>query len=230
MDIRTTAAPAASRQPPFEGCAPGHDRQWPAAGFRRRGVAADGIDQRTGARCRARYSRYASSLVGVDRQRQFARSRSAQRRRLCSSGAIRILVAIADVDAVVKPGSPIDDHARINTTSVYTPAAIFSMLPERLSTDLTSLGESQERLALVCDMTIDAAGAVVQSDLYRAWVVNRAKLAYNARRSVACGHRADAPGGRGGGRHGSAASHPGQSGAIAARGAPRPRRARLGNH
>ncbi len=89
-------------------------------------------------------------------------------------------MAIADVDAVVKRGSPIDDHARVNTTSVYTPAAIFSMLPERLSTDLTSLGESQERLALVADMTVNAAGAVVRSDLYRARVVNRAKLAYNA--------------------------------------------------
>ncbi len=97
-----------------------------------------------------------------------------------SSGAIRICVAIADVDAVVERDSPIDDHARINTTSVYTPAAIFSMLPERLSTDLTSLGESQERLALVADMTVSAAGEVVQSDLYRARVVNRAKLAYNA--------------------------------------------------
>ncbi len=96
------------------------------------------------------------------------------------SGASRILVAIADVDAVVKPGSPIDEHARINTTSVYTPAAIFSMLPEKLSTDLTSLGQNQERLALICDMTIDAAGAVVHSELYRAWVLNRAKLAYNA--------------------------------------------------
>jgi exoribonuclease-2 len=97
-----------------------------------------------------------------------------------SSGATRILVAIADVDAVIKPGSPIDDHARVNTTSVYTPAAIFSILPEKLSTDLTSLGENQERLALIADMTINAEGAVLQSELYRAWVVNRAKLAYNA--------------------------------------------------
>ena len=97
-----------------------------------------------------------------------------------SAGATRILVAIADVDAVIKRGSPIDDHARINTTSVYTPAAIFSMLPERLSTDLTSLGESQDRLALVIDMTINPAGTIVQSDLYRAHVVNRAKLAYNS--------------------------------------------------
>jgi exoribonuclease II len=97
-----------------------------------------------------------------------------------SAGGTRILVAIADVDAVIKSGSPIDDHARVNTTSVYTPAAIFSMLPEKLSTDLTSLGENQERLALIADMTINAEGAVLQSELYRAWVVNRAKLAYNA--------------------------------------------------
>jgi VacB/RNase II family 3'-5' exoribonuclease len=97
-----------------------------------------------------------------------------------SAGAVKILVAIADVDALVKRGSPIDDHARVNTTSVYTPAAIFSMLPEKLSTDLTSLGESEERLALIIDMSINAAGAIVGSDLYRARVVNRAKLAYNA--------------------------------------------------
>jgi VacB/RNase II family 3'-5' exoribonuclease len=97
-----------------------------------------------------------------------------------SGGAVKILVAIADVDAVIKKGTPIDDHARLNTTSVYTAAAIFAMLPERLSTDLTSLGEGQERLSLVIDMTITAAGAVAQSDIYRAKVCNRAKLAYNA--------------------------------------------------
>jgi VacB/RNase II family 3'-5' exoribonuclease len=96
-----------------------------------------------------------------------------------STGTVKILVAIADVDAVVKPGSPIDDHARVNTTSVYTPAATFSMLPEKLSTDLTSLGESQERLALIIDMTINAAGSVTQSEVYRARVVNHSKLAYN---------------------------------------------------
>jgi exoribonuclease-2 len=97
-----------------------------------------------------------------------------------SGGAVKALVAIADVDAVVKKASPIDDHARINTTSVYTAAAIFSMLPERLSTDLTSLGEGQERLALVIEMMITADGLVTQSDIYRATVFNRAKLAYNA--------------------------------------------------
>jgi exoribonuclease-2 len=97
-----------------------------------------------------------------------------------SGGSIRILVAIADVDAIVKIGSPIDDHARANTTSVYTPAMIFSMLPEKLSTDLTSLGEGEERLALVVDMTIDSDGKVMRPDIYRARVLNHSKLAYNA--------------------------------------------------
>ena len=107
-----------------------------------------------------------------------------------SGGSVSILVAIADVDAIVQIGSPIDAHARVNTTSVYTPAAIFSMLPEKLSTDLTSLGEDQERLSIVIEMTIDSQGTVVQSDLYRARVLNRAKLAYN---SVGAWLQGDAP-------------------------------------
>jgi len=96
-----------------------------------------------------------------------------------SGAAVRILVAIADVDATVAPGSPIDAHARANTATVYTAAQIFPMLPERLSTDLTSLGEDQERLSVVIDMTIAADGALVASDIYRAVVRNRAKLAYD---------------------------------------------------
>ncbi|MEO8305958.1 MAG: RNB domain-containing ribonuclease [Betaproteobacteria bacterium] len=94
-------------------------------------------------------------------------------------GAAKILVAIADVDAVVKDGSAIDGHARNNTTSVYTAAEVFAMLPEKLSTDLTSLAEGQERLAIVVEMTVSADGAVTGSDLYRAVVKNHAKLAYD---------------------------------------------------
>jgi exoribonuclease-2 len=95
-------------------------------------------------------------------------------------GATRVLVAIADVDATVAAGSPLDGHASANTTSVYTAAQVFPMLPERLSTDLTSLAAGEERSSLVIEMTVTADGAVSASDVYRARVVNRAKLAYNS--------------------------------------------------
>ena len=94
-------------------------------------------------------------------------------------GAVRILVAIADVDALVKKDSAIDGHAWTNTTSVYTPAGIFPMLPEKLSTDFSSLGENDERLAVVTEMTVSEEGEVTDSELYRAVVLNHAKLAYN---------------------------------------------------
>ena len=93
---------------------------------------------------------------------------------------IKILVAVADVDSVVKSGSAIDGHARHNTTSVYTAAAIFPMLPEELSTDITSLGFNADRLAIVAEMVIGVDGSVQDSGLYRACVRNRAKLAYNS--------------------------------------------------
>lgn len=94
--------------------------------------------------------------------------------------ATKVLVAIADVDAIVKKGSAIDGHARTNTTSVYTAAEIFSMLPEKLSTDLTSLGEKQERIAMVVEMTVAlGSGEVIASNIYRSAVMNHAKLAYN---------------------------------------------------
>jgi len=97
-----------------------------------------------------------------------------------AGGAVRILVAIADVDATIAAGSPLDAHAAVNTTSVYTAAQIFPMFPERLSTDLTSLAPSAERLSVVIDMTIAPDGSISGSDIYRAAVVNRAKLAYNS--------------------------------------------------
>jgi exoribonuclease-2 len=96
-----------------------------------------------------------------------------------SGDSVQILVAIADVDALVAAGSAIDGHARSNTTSVYTAAEVFPMLPEKLSTNLTSLGENEERLAIVIAMAIAANGRLAQSEIFRAVVVNRAKLAYN---------------------------------------------------
>lgn len=97
-----------------------------------------------------------------------------------AGGATRVRVAVADVDATVAAGSPLDGHASANTTSVYTAAQVFPMLPERLSTDLTSLAAGEERSSLVIDMTVTADGAVSASDVYRARVVNRAKLAYDS--------------------------------------------------
>jgi VacB/RNase II family 3'-5' exoribonuclease len=95
-------------------------------------------------------------------------------------GAAKILVAIADVDAVVKKQSALDDHAKHNTTSVYTGAKIFPMLPEKLSTDLTSLNRDSDRLAIVVEMVIAGDGTLQGSDLYGATVRNHAKLAYNS--------------------------------------------------
>src|SRR5215208_5993437 len=72
-----------------------------------------------------------------------------------SNGEAKVLVAIADVDSLVTRDTPIDHHAAHNTTSVYTGAQIFPMLPERLSTDLTSLNEGEDRHALVVEYVVD---------------------------------------------------------------------------
>jgi len=95
-------------------------------------------------------------------------------------GKVKVMVAIADVDSLVKEGSAIDEHARHNTTSVYTAAMIFPMLPEILSTDLTSLNFNEERLALVVEMEINTDGSLLHSAIYGARVRNHAKLAYNS--------------------------------------------------
>ena len=95
-------------------------------------------------------------------------------------GGVKILVAIADVDATVLMGSPVDRHAEVNTTSVYTPAVIFPMLPEKLSTNLTSLADHADRLAVVVEFVVSPDGSLAGSDVYGAVVKNQAKLAYNA--------------------------------------------------
>ncbi|HEX5311990.1 RNB domain-containing ribonuclease [Aquabacterium sp.] len=92
----------------------------------------------------------------------------------------RVFVAVADVDALVKKGSPIDQHAMHNTTSVYTSAHVFSMLPERLCTDLTSLSPHEDRLALIIEMAFSDDGILFESSIYRARVRNKIQLAYYA--------------------------------------------------
>lgn len=93
---------------------------------------------------------------------------------------IRVLVAIADVDADVRIGSAIDKYAATETTSVYTGVRTFAMLPEELSTNLTSLNEDADRLAVVVDMVVAPDGAIASGEIYRALVRNHAQLTYNA--------------------------------------------------
>ncbi len=97
-----------------------------------------------------------------------------------SSDKIMVFVAISDVDFSIKKGSAIDQHARNNTTSVYTAAEIFPMLPEKVSTDITSLNFDEDRLSIVVEMLVGSDGTVEDSKIYRAWVHNHAKLAYNS--------------------------------------------------
>jgi len=93
--------------------------------------------------------------------------------------AIRILVAIADVDGLVTKGSPVDLHAKENSTSVYTGVAVFPMLPEEFSTNLTSLNENADRAAIIIENVVEANGDVSRYDVYRGVVRNKAQLAYD---------------------------------------------------
>ncbi len=96
------------------------------------------------------------------------------------TGEVKIFVAISDVASTIRNGSAIDQHARTNTTSVYTAAEIFPMLPEKVSTDLTSLNFNEDRLSIVVEMRLDSNGELADSTIYMAWVHNYAKLAYNS--------------------------------------------------
>lgn len=94
------------------------------------------------------------------------------------SDRIRVHVAVADVQAVVGRDTAIDRHARANTTSVYTPAHVFPMLPERLSTDLSSLGADTDRAAFVISFSVAPDGTLEAPGVRCALVRNHAKLAY----------------------------------------------------
>jgi exoribonuclease-2 len=96
-----------------------------------------------------------------------------------SPGGIRVLVGVADVDSVVPKGTPIDSHAQRETTTVYTGIRTFPMLPEQLSTGLTSLNEGQDRAAVVIEMLVAADGSIGGESIYRARVRNRAQLTYS---------------------------------------------------
>jgi len=93
---------------------------------------------------------------------------------------ILVRVGVADVDASVDMRTPIDKHASDQTTTVYTGVKNFPMLPDELSTGLTSLNENEDRSAMVVEYTVAPDGSIGSPDIYRALVRNRAQLAYNA--------------------------------------------------
>ncbi len=103
-------------------------------------------------------------------------------------GTVRLLVGIADVDASVPKGSATDQHAAVESTSVYTGVATFPMLPAELSTDLTSLLDAQDRLCIVIELHILDSGDVKAHDVYPAWLRDRAKLAYSSTGAWLEGH------------------------------------------
>jgi len=115
------------------------------------------------------------SSIDNDTSRDLDQAEAAER----AAAGIRVLIAIADVDSDVPIGSPIDQHAASQTTSVYTGIRTFSMLPEQLSTDLTSLNEAADRLAVVVDMIVARDGSITSGGIYRALVRNRAQLTYD---------------------------------------------------
>jgi exoribonuclease-2 len=94
--------------------------------------------------------------------------------------SIRVCIGVADVGALLPLRCAAEAHAALNTTSVYTGAVTFPMLPERLSTDLTSLNEGADRLALIVEFMVDAVGSLGAPVVYRALVRNHAKLTYES--------------------------------------------------
>ena len=97
-----------------------------------------------------------------------------------NSNDVKVMIGIADVDALAAKLTPIDQHAARETTTVYTGVRNFPMLPEELSTGIASLLENQDRLSIVVEFVVDADGNLESSDVYRALVRNKAQLQYNS--------------------------------------------------
>ena len=97
-----------------------------------------------------------------------------------SNGEVKVMIGIAEIDAFVPKLTPVDQHAARETTTVYTGIRNFPMLPEELSTGITSLLENQDRLGIVIEFVVDSAGNLKSSGVYRALVRNKAQLQYNS--------------------------------------------------
>jgi VacB/RNase II family 3'-5' exoribonuclease len=97
-----------------------------------------------------------------------------------ANGDVKIMIGIADVDAFVPKNTAIDQHAARETTTVYAGVRNFPMLPEELSTGMTSLLENQDCLAVVVEFVVDSTGSLKSPSVYRAVVQNKAQLQYNS--------------------------------------------------
>ena len=98
--------------------------------------------------------------------------------RVKANNGWRLIVAIADVSHYVKPGEPIDDDAYERATSVYFPRRVIPMLPEKLSNGLCSLNPNEDRLAMVCDMLVTAAGEIHAYQFFPAVICSQARFTY----------------------------------------------------
>lgn len=93
-------------------------------------------------------------------------------------GGWQLWVAIADVSYYVRPGTALDSEAQNRGNSVYFPEQVIPMLPEVLSNGLCSLNPQVDRLCMVCEMTISAAGELVKHKFYEAVMNSHARLTY----------------------------------------------------
>lgn len=137
-------------------------------------IRADGHDAQPGGQVRDMRDLLWSSIDN-DTSRDLDQIEVADR----VNGGIRVRVGIADVSSSVLKGTPIDDHAKDQTQTIYTAVKNFPMLPNELSTDMTSLNENEDRAADVVEFVVDASGVVGQESIYRAVVRNKAQLAYS---------------------------------------------------
>ena len=105
----------------------------------------------------------------------------------------RLWVAIADVSHYVRPGDAIDREAFNRGNSVYFPRRVIPMLPEELSNELCSLKPDVDRLVMVCEMDVSAAGVVRHYDFYPGVIHSHARLTYTRVAAVIEGREAEPP-------------------------------------
>lgn len=110
-----------------------------------------------------------------------------------SQGLFRLRVAIADVAHYVKPGEPLDIRARERGNSVYLPDRVVPMLPHSLSSGICSLKPNEDRLVVVCDMSITHEGMVREYSFYEAVIRSAARLTYTEASKTCSGESSSRP-------------------------------------